>query len=291
MPATPEYDIPKGIEGTIGNTPLVELTRINPHRNVRVFAKLEGCNPGGSIKDRTALFMIRSAERAGLLTKDQVIIEPTSGNTGIALAMIGASLGYHVKLIMPACASIERQRTIEAFGAEVELTPSEQGTDGAILRAHVMAAERPEYYFIPDQFRNPANVMAHYETTGPEIFLRLGCDIDAFVAGMGTTGTLMGVGRYLRERIPDVRIIGVEPKRVIRCRALKIWRSRSSRRYSAPRSLTDRIRIGDELAFETTRQTGHAGGEFCRDVERCGTGRGSGGGWKDGIRKHCNDIS
>jgi len=254
MPATPEYNIPKGIEGTIGNTPLVELTRINPQRNVRIFAKLEGCNPGGSIKDRTALFMIRSAERAGLLTKDQVIIEPTSGNTGIALAMIGASLGYHVKLIMPACASIERQRTIEAFGAEVELTPPEQGTDGAILRAHVMAAERPDYYFIPDQFRNPANVMAHYETTGPEIFSQLGVHIDAFVAGMGTTGTLMGIGRYLKERIPDVRIIGVEPEKGHKVQGLKNMEESIVPQIFCPEVLNDRIRIGDELAFETTRQ-------------------------------------
>ena len=187
----------------IGNTPLVEIRNLNPYPEIRIFAKLEGCNPGGSIKDRIALSMILAAEKSGQLTHKKIIMEPTSGNTGIALAMIGAAKGYPVKLVMPGCVSVERRRIIEAFGAEVEITPSEEGTDGAIRRAWKLVEENPYMYYMPDQFSNPANVLAHYETTGPEIFKELGGEIDCFVAGMGTTGTLMGVGKYLKEMKPE----------------------------------------------------------------------------------------
>ncbi|MHC4506765.1 MAG: PLP-dependent cysteine synthase family protein, partial [Planctomycetota bacterium] len=189
---TPQPETP-GVLSAIGNTPLVELRLLNGNDRVRVLAKLEGNNPGGSIKDRPALCMIRRAEQSGELTKDRTILEPTSGNTGIALAMIGAAKGYRVVLTLPGCVSTERRHILEAFGAEVVLTPARESTDGAIRKAHEMLEAEPEKYFMPNQFANEANVLSHYETTGPEIFDATGGEVDAFVAGMGTTGTLMGV--------------------------------------------------------------------------------------------------
>ncbi|MHC4524953.1 MAG: PLP-dependent cysteine synthase family protein, partial [Planctomycetota bacterium] len=188
------------ILSAIGNTPLVELKRINPNPKVRILAKLEGNNPGGSVKDRTALYMINAAEEDGSLTKDKTILEPTSGNTGIALAMIGAAKGYHVTLTLPGCVSSERQHVLEAFGAEVVVTCPKQGTDGAIRKAHQMRDAYPDKYFMPNQFANPANPQAHYETTGPEIWEQTGGEIDVFVTGLGTTGTLMGMSRYMKDR-------------------------------------------------------------------------------------------
>lgn len=199
------------ILAVIGKTPLVELSRFNRNRRVRLFAKLEGNNPGGSVKDRTAWYMIAKAEESGELTHEKTILEPTSGNTGIALAMIGASKGYRVKLTLPECVSLERRQVLEAFGAAVVLTPSCEGTDGAIRRAHQIVAEEPDHYFMPNQFANVNNSLAHYETTGPEIWEQTGGRIDYFVAGMGTTGTLMGVSRFLKEKSPQVKVIGIEP--------------------------------------------------------------------------------
>jgi len=150
----------------IGNTPLVELVNLNKKRpKVRIFGKLEGCNPGGSVKDRPAYYMIKKAEESGELTRRKIIIEPTSGNTGIALAMIGAAKGYQVKLVMPECVSVERRHILEALGAEVVLTPAKEGTDGAIRRAHQIFNEDPDKYYMPIQFENENNVLAHYETT------------------------------------------------------------------------------------------------------------------------------
>lgn len=163
-----------GIIDSIGNTPLVELRNINGNSRVRLMAKLEGSNPGGSVKDRPAYYMIKKAIESGELTRDKIILEPTSGNTGIALAMIGAALGYRVKLTMPECVSVERQKTIAAFGAEIELTAGCQATDGAIIRAHRILEANPGKYYMPNQFENPANVLAHYETTGPEIYAQPG---------------------------------------------------------------------------------------------------------------------
>jgi cysteine synthase B len=153
----------------IGNTPLVELTNLNnKHPGVRIYGKLEGCNPGGSVKDRPAYYMIKRAEESGLLDKSKTIIEPTSGNTGIAIAMIGAAKGYKVKLFMPECVSTERQLILKAFGAEVILTPAKEGTDGAIRRAHEALNDNPDRFYMPNQFENDNNTLAHYETTGPE---------------------------------------------------------------------------------------------------------------------------
>ncbi len=195
----------------IGNTPLVPLRRIHSNPKVQIFVKLEGNNPGGSVKDRPALYMIRAAEASGELTPGKTILEPTSGNTGIAIAMIGASKGYRVVLTLPGCVSLERHRILEAFGAEVVITPPQESTDGAIRRAHEMLAENPNQYYMPNQFANPNNALAHYETTGPEIYAQTGREVTAFVAGMGTTGTLMGVSTYLKEQNPDIQIYGVEP--------------------------------------------------------------------------------
>jgi cysteine synthase B len=195
----------------IGNTPLVELCGLTGNSDVRIFGKLEGNNPGGSVKDRPAYYMVKRAEECGLLAGDKTILEPTSGNTGIALAMIGAARGYRVRLFMPECVSVERQRVLEAYGADVILTPAAEGTDGAIRRAHQTLKGNHGRYYMPNQFENENNTLAHYETTGPEILAQTHGTVDVFVAGMGTTGTLMGVARFLKERRPAVRIVGVEP--------------------------------------------------------------------------------
>ena len=161
---------PFSVEHAIGNTPLVEVTSLNPNPRVRILAKMEGNNPGGSIKDRPAYYMIAKAEESGELTPDKIILEATSGNTGIALAMIGAARKYRVKLAMPACVSLERRSILEAYGAEVVLSPAHEATDGAIRLAHQILEENPGMYYMPNQYANENNVLAHYETTGPEIF-------------------------------------------------------------------------------------------------------------------------
>ncbi len=238
----------------VGNTPLVELTRLNPHPQVRIFAKLEGNNPGGSVKDRPAAFMILEAERQGRLTPGTTILEPTSGNTGIALAMLGAARGYRVKLVMPGCVSMERRAVLEAYGAEVTLSPAAEATDGAIRLAHRMLAEQPDRYFMPNQYANPANPEAHYRTTGPEIWRQTAGAVDAFVAGMGTSGTLMGVGRYLREVKSRVRIVGIEPVLGHKVQGLKNMQEAIVPDIYQPAQLDAKLVVEDEEAFETTRQ-------------------------------------
>ncbi len=238
----------------VGNTPMVELKRLNPNPRVRIYAKLEGNNPGGSVKDRPAAFMIRAAEEQGLLGSGRTILEPTSGNTGIALAMLGASRGYRVKLVMPTCVSIERRSVLEACGAEVVLSPAAEGTDGAIRLARQILAAEPDRYFMPNQYANPANPEAHYRTTGPEIVRQTAGKIDVFVAGMGTSGTLMGVGRYLREVRPGVRIVGVEPTLGHAVQGLKNMQEAIVPEIYRPEALDAKLTIEDEEAFETTRQ-------------------------------------
>jgi len=239
----------------IGNTPLVELKRLGgtPPR-VRVLGKLEGSNPGGSVKDRPAYGMIQAAEEAGELTPAKTILEATSGNTGIALAMIGAAKGYRVKLCMPQCVSVERQRVLEALGAEVVLTPAHEGTDGAIRRAHGLLERDPQSYYMPNQFDNENNVLAHYRTTGPEIFAQTGGEVDIFVAGLGTTGTLMGVARYLKERKPEVSIVAVEPTVGHKIQGLKNMKESIRPGIYAEDALDDKITVADEEAFATTRR-------------------------------------
>ena len=240
--------------GAIGNTPIVKLVNLNGHSKVTILGKLEGNNPGGSIKDRPAYYMIKKAEESGALTKGKTIIEPTSGNTGISLAMIGAAKGYGVKLFMPECVSIERQLVLQAFGAEVMLTPAREGVDGAIRKAHEVMNEEPDRYYMPNQFDNENNVLAHYETTGPEIFSQTEGEIDVFVAGMGTTGTLVGVGRYLRERKKGVKIVGVEPEEGHTIQGLKNMKESIVPKIYHRDVLDEKITINDGEVFELARQ-------------------------------------
>jgi len=238
----------------IGNTPLVELKNLNGNPRVKILGKLEGNNPGGSVKDRPAYYMISKAEESGKLTKDKTIVEPTSGNMGIALAMIGAAKGYRVKLFMPECVSTERQRTLAALGAEVMLTPATEGTDGAITQARQLAAEEPETCcYMPNQFDNDSNVLAHYETTGPEIMSQTAGEVDVFVAGMGTTGTLMGTGKYLKEKKPGVKIVAVEPTEGHTIQGLKNMNESIVPKIYRPEIFDEKIIIEDEEAFEITR--------------------------------------
>ncbi len=208
----PMAKIYKNIEELIGKTPLLELTHLEEIHNLdaKVLAKVEFLNPGGSAKDRVAKKMVEDAEAKGLLKAGATIIEPTSGNTGIGLAVMAAARGYRAIIVMPDSMSMERRLLMSAFGAELVLTEGAKGMAGAIAKAEELAKEIPGA-FIPGQFDNPANPQAHYETTGPEIYEDTDGKVDIFVAGIGTGGTITGVGRYLREKNPDVQIIGVEP--------------------------------------------------------------------------------
>ena len=193
----------------IGNTPMIDVSVLSPNPNVRIYAKLESQNPFGSVKDRIAKSMIEQAEKDGQLMPGQTIIEPSSGNTGIALAAIAGMRGYPIKVLMPDSVSIERRQMLEVFGAEVILTPGEEGSNGAVRRAQEMAAANPQWCFMY-QYGNDANPRAHYEGTGPEIWRDLP-EITHFVAGLGTSGTLMGTGRYLKEQNASIKIVAIEP--------------------------------------------------------------------------------
>ncbi|MCZ7530487.1 MAG: cysteine synthase family protein [Acidimicrobiia bacterium] len=199
----------ESILGTIGDTPLVGLHELSPKPGVRIYAKLEGQNPGGSVKDRIALKMIELAERDGTLKPGDTILEPTSGNTGIGLAMICRIRGYPLRVVLPENVSVERRQLLEIFGAEFVLSPPEEGSNGAIRVARELSEADPSLVML-FQYGNEANPLAHYEGTGPEIW-RDCPEVDAFVAGLGTSGTLMGVGRFLKEKNPDVQIVAVEP--------------------------------------------------------------------------------
>lgn len=198
---------------TIGSTPMVRINALNPNPRVNIYAKLEGFNPTGSIKDRIALRMVEQVEREGRLTAGMTILEPTSGNTGIGLAVVGIVKGYDVVIVMSEAVSVERRKILRACGAKVILTPASEGTDGAIRLAREMYAAHPELYFMPDQFANAANYMAHYERTAIEIWQACGGQIDYFVSAVGTSGTLMGVSRFLRIMKSDIKIVCAHPTR------------------------------------------------------------------------------
>ena len=266
---------------TIGNTPLVRINKLSNKKNVNIFAKIEGQNPSGSIKDRVALKMIENAEASGKLSKNtkyplgakcplgtkctprafpaghplgKIIIEATSGNTGISLAMIGVVKGYGVEIVMSEAVSIERQKMIKAFGAKVILTPKRQGTDGAIMKVRELVAANPEKYYHTDQFSNDANAAAHYETTAQEIWQQIGGDIDYFVAAIGTSGTLMGVGEYLKKYNPKVKIISAEPKKGHYIQGLKNMEEAIVPAIYDKKKLDDIIIIDTKEACKTARQ-------------------------------------
>lgn len=249
----------------IGNTPLVKLQRIwdSDKTGVRILAKLEGSNPGGSVKDRPAYYMLKTAIASGELTSDKVILEPTSGNTGIGMAMMATAMGYRIKLIMPACVSEERRAILLALGAELELTPGCDKTDGAIRRAHSIMEKYADQYYMPNQFENPANWKAHYETTAPEVIRDTNGEVDAFVAGMGTTGTLMGVSRYFREHNHKISVVGVEPTLDHRIQGLKNMQESIVPSIYEPGLLDRKITCNDDDAFETFRDLALREGLFC----------------------------
>ena len=198
---------------TIGNTPMVRINRLNPNPDVNIFAKLEGFNPTGSIKDRIAIAMVEQAEKEGKLYPGKTIIEPTSGNTGIGLAIAGIVKGYPVEIVMSAAVSIERRKIIRSYGGKVILTPAEEGTDGAIRTAHRMVAENPEKYYMPDQFSNASNYMAHYKSTAIEIWQQMNGGIDYLAGAIGTSGTLMGLTKFLKIMNPDIKVVCAHPVR------------------------------------------------------------------------------
>ncbi|MCX7823790.1 MAG: cysteine synthase A [Syntrophobacterales bacterium] len=246
----------------IGSTPLIRINRLNPNPNVTIYAKWEAKNPGGSIKDRAALFMIEDAERKGLLNKDKIIIEATSGNTGIGLAIVSAVKGYRLILAMPETASLERQKILRALGAEILLTPGALGTDGAIEEVYRLVRENPDLYFMPDQFNNPSNPAAHYYSTGPEIFEQTDGKVDVVVATLGTSGTAMGLARALKERNPNIEIVAVEPYPGHKIQGLKNMKESYVPGIYDPTILDRIIHIGDEEAFEMARRLAKEEGIF-----------------------------
>jgi len=261
MPDLPPLAPPAAsILDLVGRTPMVEIRRLNPNPRVRILAKLEGFNPTGSIKDRIALKMIEQAEREGDLAPGKTILEPTSGNTGIALAMIAAVKGYAVMIVMSEAVSIERRKMIQAFGAQVTLTDAKLGTDGAILKARQLLREFPDKYFMPDQFSNHYNQLAHYETTAQEILAQTGGRLDYFVSALGTSGTLMGVGLALKEKIADVKIVSAHPVRGHYIQGLKNLEEAIVPAIYSAENIDRHIMIETEDAFDLARQTARAEG-------------------------------
>jgi cysteine synthase B len=255
----------------IGNTPLVEIKKINPNPKVRIFAKLEGFNPTGSIKDRIALGMVEKAEKQGVLTKGKMIIEPTSGNTGISLAMIAALKGYKIKIVMPESMSVERRKIIKVLGAELILVKPEEWRDAAIKMTKSMV-ERDKNLVMMNQFENEENCSVHYRTTGKEILAQVKGKIDFFVAGLGTGGTITGVGRRLREKYPNIRIIGVQPVLGSKIEGLKSIKEGYVPPVLAPslpcadhtKTLIEGImEVSQEEAFKAARQVASKEGIIC----------------------------
>lgn len=252
----------KTILDLIGGTPMVRIQRLCPNPKVTLLAKLEGFNPTGSIKDRIALHMIEQAEQEGCLTRDRIIIEPTSGNTGIALAMIGAVKGYAVEIVMSQAVSVERRKMIAAFGAKVTLTDAKLGTDGAIIKARELVRENPNKYFMPDQFSNRYNQLAHYTGTAQEILKQTDGVLDYFVSSLGTSGTLMGVGLALKEKIPQVKIVSAHPVRNHYIQGLKNLDEAIVPAIYDAGKIDRHIMVESEDAFELARQIARHEGIF-----------------------------
>ena len=247
---------------TIGNTPLVKINHMNLNPNVELYAKLEGFNPTGSIKDRVALKMIEEAEINGELTKDKIIIEATSGNTGIGLSMIGRIKGYKVQIVMSSAVSIERQKMVKAYGGEIILTDSNLGTDGAIMKVRELIAGNPEKYFNPNQFSNKHNKLAHYKTTAEEIWTQTQGRITHFVSSLGTSGTLMGVGMGLREKNRSIKIVEAHPVRGHYIQGLKSMEEAIVPEIYDPSQIDVSVKVDSEDAFEMSRRIVNEEGIF-----------------------------
>ncbi|MBW6457605.1 MAG: cysteine synthase [FCB group bacterium] len=239
---------------TIGQTPLVRINRMNPNPGVNMYAKLEGFNPTGSIKDRIALRMIQQAESDGCLKEGQIILEATSGNTGIGLAMIGAVKGYPVTIVMSETVSVERRKIIQAFGANIILTAAGEGTDGAIRRVRQMVENEPDRYFNPDQFSNNYNKLAHYKVTAEEIWQQTGGMLTHFVSSIGTSGTIMGVGTALKENKPSIQIICAHPTKGHYIQGLKNMEEAIVPQIYQPERIDRQVMVDSEKAFEITRR-------------------------------------
>jgi S-sulfo-L-cysteine synthase (O-acetyl-L-serine-dependent) len=239
---------------TIGNTPLVKINNLHKNKNVKIYAKLEGFNPTGSIKDRIALKMIEQAETEGKLVQGKTIIEPTSGNTGIGLAMIGVVKGYDVEIVMSEAVSIERRKMIQAFGAKITLTDPKLGTDGAIQKARELVKENPSKYFMPDQFSNKYNKIAHHKTTAEEIWKQTNGKVDYFVSSLGTSGTIMGVGAGLKENNPNVKIVSAHPVKGHYIQGLKNMREAIVPAIYDPLKIDETIMVETEDAFNLARK-------------------------------------
>jgi len=253
-----------GILDCIGNTPVVEIRRLNPNPRVTILAKLEGRNPGGSVKDRIALSMIEDAEQKGLLKPGMTVLEATSGNTGIGLALVAALKGYRCMLAMSAGVSLERRKILAAYGAEFLLTPAEQGTDGAIEKVYEMAREDGgARYMLLDQYNNEANPLAHYRGTGPEIWRQTDGRVTHFVASSGTTGTLMGTTRYLKEQNPQVRAIAAEPRIGHKIQGLKSLKEAYVPGIWNKKTIDEKRIVQDEDAFAMTRSLARSEGLLC----------------------------
>ena len=247
-------DIKNNILETIGNTPMVRINSLNPNPDVNIFAKLEGFNPSGSIKDRIAVKMISEAERDGRLRPGQTIIEPTSGNTGIGLAIIGIVKGYPVVIVMSEAVSVERRKIIRSLGGKVILTPAEEGTDGAIRMARRMVAQQPDKYFMPDQFANAANYLAHYETTALEIWQQTSGEIDYLVCALGTSGTIMGLSKFLKLMKPSIKIVCAQPVKGHYIQGLKNMEEAIVPEIYDPSKIDIQELIESEDAIEMARQ-------------------------------------
>ncbi|HEB62013.1 MAG TPA: PLP-dependent cysteine synthase family protein [Bacteroidetes bacterium] len=240
---------------TIGDTPLVKINKLNANPNTHIFAKFEGMNPSGSIKDRIALKMIEQAEANGALIPGKTIIEPTSGNTGIGIAMIGAVKGYDVEIVMSSAVSIERRKLIEGFGGKVTLTDADKGTDGAIVKAKELVKANPDKYFMPDQFSNEYNKLAHYKTTGEEIWKQTNGKVDYFVSAIGTSGTIMGIAKVLKEYNPKIKIVSAHPVKGHYIQGIKNMEEAIVPDLYDPDNIDITVMVETEDAFEIARKT------------------------------------